>query len=708
MPTDPGTATVAGTATTPSAPATRLSPTQTRALFDILTHYETYAEISSFKTSAAITSYGFPFKKASEALNTPFATAPSTPRARTPISWFTSSEARKQSPTNSTKSLDGDDDQDVVSTSPILQLLLTRILLPLPGVSDIPRSFWSVRVQGIMSRLGEADLSESYDKGAMGTRKTLATGTSAVIEMLGRGMLGGVDKQESSMKDEEYDHTSADDLERAWGHVIQGLVYGDLVNQLFDHFVHSDDLESLSPTVEASARHNIFQFTSIATLVHQIFILSPEGQYLLKLLENVHSLVPYALLKSTLRIGNAATMISGMIRILLAKLSVTSVTNWVGLTQNADDGMNLLQRIIAAVLSWDASEFKKSAEKVEKAKDGPTDEMLRTIREHIEDTRSEHDTVREASQQNSQSIITAIFNARSPALNGLLTEAQHAQCLEYYSALLSVRDRDSITGAICRQPPDMFTQAIKDVVAAYEPMIRTVHSRVDLREHFDAFQVFLEEFIRASRPKKPHGSAEEKLASVEDYVDLLMKHRRLLYKWIHAVASQCPDIWESLRTWGNDMIVRFRKPPNPSSDIHFVLGKLFTTLEPDTQSQVLQAINSHAAYLDTVNAISHARMQYLVTAADSSGGTTDGPGVYLDRWQSLLDETLITPPTQKGAMRRGKDVKHITTMGKTGIGGKRLERNVGGGSVQAPDVRVVVSALGAQFRNEVRELAMMS
>ncbi|KAG8412051.1 hypothetical protein J3459_016043 [Metarhizium acridum] len=668
MPTDPGTARATGTATTPSAPepATRLSHTQTRALFDILTHYETYAEISSFKTSAAITSYGFPFMKACEASTTPFATAPSTPRARTPISWFTSSEARKQSPTNGTKSLDGDDDQDIVSTSPILQLLLTRIVLPLPGVSDIPRSFWSVRVQGIMLRLGEADLSESYDKGAMGTRKTLATGTSAVIEMLGRGMLGGVDKQSQVSRMQSMTTQGADDLERAWGNVIQALVYGDLVNQLFDHFVHSDDLESLSPTVEASARHNIFH---IATLVHQIFILSPEGQYLLKLLENVHSLIPYALLKSTLRIGNAATMLSGMMRILLAKLSVTSVTNWVGLTQ-------------------------KRRRRHEPTTAYHSRSLILGREEHIEDTRSEHDTVREASQQNSQSIITAIFNARSPALNGLLTEAQHAQCLEYYSALLSVRDRDSITGAICRQPPDMFTQAIKDVVAAYEPMIRTVHSRVDLREHFDAFQVFLEEFIRASRPKKPHGSVEEKLASVEDYVDLLMKHRRLLYKWIHAVASQCPDIWESLRKWGNDMIVRFRKPSDPSSDIHSVL---------DNSSQPSSRIHSpkfskqsipHAAYLDTVNAISHARMQYLVTAADSSGGTTGGPGVYLDRWQSLLDETLITPPTQKGAVRRGKDVKHITTMGKTGLGGKRLERNVGGGGVQAPDVSVVVSALG--------------
>jgi hypothetical protein len=50
------------------------------------------------------------------------------------------------------------------------------------------------------------------------------------------------------------------------------------------------------------------------------------------------------MIKQTLRVSNAATMINGMMKLLLAKLSLTSVTNWVGITQNPDDGLNLLQR----------------------------------------------------------------------------------------------------------------------------------------------------------------------------------------------------------------------------------------------------------------------------------------------------------------------------------------------------------------------------
>ena len=72
--------------------------------------------------------------------------------------------------------------------------------------------------------------------------------------------------------------------------------------------------------------------------------MSADGPYLLKLIEDAHKLVPYSLIRQTLRVGNAASMINGMMKLLLAKISVGGVTNWIGLTKNADDGMNLLQR----------------------------------------------------------------------------------------------------------------------------------------------------------------------------------------------------------------------------------------------------------------------------------------------------------------------------------------------------------------------------
>lgn len=77
--------------------------------------------------------------------------------------------------------------------------------------------------------------------------------------------------------------------------------------------------------------------------MHYTLIASSKGPSLLALLENAHKLVPYMLIRQTLRVGNAATMINGMVRIVLAKASVGTVTNWIGLSEGADEGMNLMQ-----------------------------------------------------------------------------------------------------------------------------------------------------------------------------------------------------------------------------------------------------------------------------------------------------------------------------------------------------------------------------
>ena len=58
----------------------------------------------------------------------------------------------------------------------------------------------------------------------------------------------------------------------------------------------------------------------------------------------MHGMLPYTMIRQTLKIGNVATMISGVMRILLAKVSMSAMTNWMGLSSGADEGMNLLQQ----------------------------------------------------------------------------------------------------------------------------------------------------------------------------------------------------------------------------------------------------------------------------------------------------------------------------------------------------------------------------
>jgi hypothetical protein len=188
-----------------------LTSSQLHALFDILTHHNTYAEAESFKEPGIISKYGYPFT------------------------------------------------DNLGSFTPLLAGVLRSIVLPFPGVRDLPGDFWEVRFQGIMNSLAAAGLSESYDKGVMGVRKRVATAASSIHEVVSRGLLGGLRQTAPRDLYGEYDRTSAEDLNRAWDDVVHEAVYGDLVRELFTWVAEKKNLEDHSPAVRAAVDYIIIQ-----------------------------------------------------------------------------------------------------------------------------------------------------------------------------------------------------------------------------------------------------------------------------------------------------------------------------------------------------------------------------------------------------------------------------------------------------------------
>lgn len=419
------------------------------------------------------------------------------------------------------------------------------------------------------------------------------------------------------------------------------------------------------------------------------------------------------MVKQTLRVGNAATMINGMMKIFLAKLSVTSITNWVGLTKNEDDGMNLLQNIISMVLSWDANEFRKIVARIEKADDGPTEEMLDALRKHSRASRNDQERIRRKSVAKERSIVQVILKEQRTELADSLNKEQHRMCLDYYSALLSVRDRDVLTNLLCKQPPDLLTRAIKEFVAAYDPFIRTIHNGVSLSDHLGDLQTFIGNFIETSTPN------DDRPVSVEDYVALLYADRHLLLKFIHAIAAKAPTIWETLRVWSNNSIVKFRQETTTDgadkiSTMDLELSQLVAALDQPTQEAVLAAVDSHATYLASLRSLSDSRLNQLAKRAndaDTFGDSPAGPGMYLARWQTILNETLITASKRGGKKnsapaRHGSDVRHLSTEGKVGVGGSLSGAAALAGEAgepPAPDVGVVLSNLLPRFHRLVQE-----
>ncbi|KAK1992603.1 hypothetical protein LX36DRAFT_588096 [Colletotrichum falcatum] len=654
--------------------ASPLSAEQIKALFNILTHFETYHEIEKFKKPETIADYGYPFVR---------------------------------------RSADGAVTYAPECSTPLLHLIFTRFILKLPGVRTFAPNFWNLRVQAILTSFADAGLSEAYEKAALGIRKTLATASSAVIETVVRGAIGGAPYSDPTNRPRAYDVASAPDLARAWDDAMHDLVYGNLCDELLDHLAETQDFDSHSPMVRAANEYIILHLSS---LVHQVLIVSPEGQYLVKLLEQVHKMVPYNMVRQTLKVGNAATMIAGMMKIFLAKISVGSVSNWFGITKDAADGMNLMQRIISVVLGWDCAEFKKTTDRISKAKNRPSKGALDAIRAHVESPAADREAARARSVREGRSVVAVVLEAADPILLSDMSDDEHRLCLEYYAALLGARDREVIIGVLCRQTPDHLTQAVREAVAGFDPIIRAVHNKVDLSDHLRDAQAFLDQLIAVSKPRKGKSKDDpDVMPTVEDYVQLCKKNRHLLYKWLHAVGKNCPEVMDQFRAWSKDSLLAFHKTYRSGESIEEQLGGIFARVPDATKEALLPVIDAHAAYLCQLDELSLARMQAILDGGSSSMA---GPGVYLARWQSLMDETLITPASPVGPVRHGRDVKVPSSPAAAAAQGKRGSASSGvsdddvvvaaavrkmtiSSAPEAPDVQPVIAALAPMFEKKL-------
>ncbi|KAF2455916.1 PX-associated-domain-containing protein [Lineolata rhizophorae] len=775
--------------------AAELTPARLHALFDILTHAQTYAEIERFKHPETIDYYGHPFDvKPSSSRNDASSAPKSASTTAAPITTPPTTEP----------------------SAPILQSLLQKFALRLPGLRDVSPAFWQERLQTLMRELGAAELSESYDKGQLSLRRTLATAFSAIFEYAARGAFGGFDRRDFNLavamkgmavedermdnqrkedekgnagegeeKDQKYDMGCPEDVLRGWNDFAHNLIYGGLMDEMFERAAQTDNLEEHGELVQVAHEYIL---VNIASLLHHLIILSPDGPYLMRTLENVHKLVPYGLVRQTLRVGNAATMINGMVRLVLTKLSLSTVTNWIGLTKGPDEGMNLLQQIISTVLWWDTMDLQRRVTKIEKQKDGLSKEQLQAIRSWIPKSRAEHEAARERSKSESKSIIAIIFETSSPPFAAKkLSNAHHGLAIDYLALHLSIRDRDELTKLLCKHQPDHLTAAIRDLVAAYDPIIRALHNAVDLSGTITDAEAFINDLIRLSKgvdrvnggpsikrsatngtntpvgyasgnesagsgtetPRRfrngngrrtreaGNGNGGAEPPSVADFVALLRRHQASSHRFLHQVAKNGPEMAGWFRDYAHEALAEFRvgDPAGHGAGAGRMtprLRELFGELPAEKRAQLGERLDRHAEYLATLESASTERLSIILNQRGSGsapepahpeGHDLAGPGMYLARWQALLDTTLITPARPHGKVRTGKDPS-VREMGRVGVDGvKRGIRGAGttgnqhqlpnhvevdeldvdgaaegdGIRVGAPDMSVVVEALGEKF-----------
>ncbi|KAL8752722.1 MAG: hypothetical protein Q9199_005538 [Rusavskia elegans] len=646
-----------------------LSSEQAHALFDVLTSHVTLTEIESLKYSNTIATFGPPLQPSRV---------------------------------------------DAAST-PLLRILLQSFINDLPGFRNVNPHFWTDSIYHLATALDDANLSESYDKGSVGIRRTLSTASASIIESVARGRLGGYPKQ-TPKGDSNYDKANPDDMARAWDDFLQRIIYGDLLNNMFVKAAETDKLSDHEPVVQAAHQYAV---TIFAALLHHNLIVSPRGQSMVSLLNRLHRLTPYFLIKQTLKIGNAASMLNGMTQLLLAKMNLSTLTSWFG-GQPSDSGMNLLQQIISQVLNADTSELRKRVKQIEQSQDAPNKSQLELLRRYASQSAEEQQRIRKESESRSVSIVTAILgqDKGSPSL----TEPSHKLALDYVSLQLAVRDREQLIEVLCLHQPDLVTTSIRELVTVYDPIIRALHKAVDLGSGVTDLQNFLDDVISLSLIDK---TKPARLPTVQDFVHLLEKHQKSSHVFIHQALKNGKELSQWYHEYASHAIEQYKQTQfkdkvadggTAAGDLTHCLNKLVSKLPKDQQQQIHRQLDHHAAFLDGLSQQSKARMERTIRASlapdksDPEAEVEGSPGMFLLKWQYFIDRTPITPGPGNGPPRTGKsdsvvDATAVDVDGEKPAVTYQGSSNAGDSSLEPPDVSTVIRLLAPGFREELQTIA---
>ena len=403
-----------------------------------------------------------------------------------------------------------------------------------------------------------------------------------------------------------------------------------------------------------------------------------------------------------------------------------------------------MQHIISTVLNWDIRDLESRALKLERERADAGKKQLHALKHYVDRPYEEHKVLRDMSQQMSKSIVTVILE--DAKLSDQLTEEHHKHALEYLNIQLSIHDRKKIIDVFCHSHPDHLTHSVKELVAAYEPVIRNVHSAVDLSGTVGDFQSFLGDLIKIGRI---HGSKDCKSTAptVGDFVQLLKKHQASCHKFIHQLCKNGKEVTNWYLEWCHAAAAQFQrkeevKEKQGAGDLTEALNDLFNSIPEAKRSKMVSLLDKQSAYIAEMHTASRQRLDAVLKCPPSTNpsiskifsnnfsrpnsrsgspapdpdrdGQSDmaptvksdpGPGAYLGKWQDLLDSTLITPLTAEGPVRRAGQASVVenSTVDTDGqklveLDGPNQKKVDTARKAEKPDVSVVLDEMLPSFR----------
>lgn len=524
------------------------------ALFHYLCHYEATLEFTSLKLPGRIAAIGAPFVPNSEYPD--------------------------------------------AGASPILEFCARHYALTdaLPGFRSVKddSTFWGGQVQRILESMAAACLSDSYDKGKTSKRKVLGMACSVFLAGISRGIYGGVSK------DVPEGATEAEKLVAAWRRFKADFVYADMLDKSLALLKDGTPLAQWPGDAGQAA---IYIKLTLASVLHYVFVESPDGEETTSILSRVHDKLPYWTIRQTVKVPYATSMVQGLTKILLSRPMFSK--------------QSLLQSLISSVLGADQTRSEQGIKALQKKGLNSTHEEQ--INRYVyEASREQQQALRDRSMQDGTSIVAAILGTTD------IKPDAHADLLSLLELSLARRDRVELIRILTAD--DTLPNAVNTFFKFFFPIIEELHRSVDLSAGIADMQGFLTDLIALSRES---GSASR-------FYELVTKHESSFTRFANQILNKSPTLAEGYTGWYRHCLKAYTAR---QLDVAALLGGL----PEDRRAEVEAELDGYAGYMAEKEQISVDRLGKMLDKVDADGGFGEWLGVLSDVQRS----SPVTPRQPK-------------------------------------------------------------
>jgi hypothetical protein len=316
----------------------------------------------------------------------------------------------------------------------------------------------------------------------------------------------------------------------------------------------------------------------------------------------------------------------------------------------------------------------------------------------------------------SEPIVTTVLEEYS---GKSLSEKQIPLALDYLSLQLSIRDRQKITEILCHRQPDLLTQAVKEGVTAYDPVIRALHNAVDLSGTVADFENFLNDLLKICPPNNSKSASP----GVKDFADLLRKHQGSSHRFIHQVTKNGKELSAWYKDYAKNAASKFRrtdissqteKPMDGAGQLTAALQHAVSKLSDSHQKAVTEECDAHSKYLFGLSASTKTQFNlepmsqkpFSVNNRNPSQSPGQGPGLFLRKWQAYIANTVITPIDTSRGVRHGTD-SSVDTASRVDTNGSKdgniVKPTGSDDNNKTPRCERTIQLLGEQFKRILRE-----